>query len=201
MISLDASSSTTVRHTSTNPFFPPSSSLSLLYTDTDQVSPTRGRKEFDLILQGLYTEPSDQSLWFYHEWLTSLFSSPHSSSSSIQGQVLPNLTIAEKSSRIDQQIQVISEMLDDDDNTTEDCKWIYEALLRYTLIARRLRQCASSSSGSSSDHEDEHRKVHGGQQQQDEVQLRRRWLMQLRKLDPLRNGRWDDLEKSLLSTQ
>ena len=91
-------------------------------------------------------------------------------------------------------------MLDDDG--TQDCKWIYEALLRYTLIAKHLREYAGRYS-SSDHHEDEHRKVQDRQQQQqeqeEELQLRRRWLTQLRKLDPLRNGRWDDLEKSLLS--
>ncbi|KAI8956570.1 protein prenylyltransferase [Daldinia sp. FL1419] len=56
----------------------------------------------------------------------------------------------------------------------EDVKWIYESLLEYTLALKGL-----------------------GEQVEDPA----RWLAKVRGLDPLRAGRWDDVEKQLDITQ
>jgi geranylgeranyl transferase type-2 subunit alpha len=59
----------------------------------------------------------------------------------------------------------------------EDCKWIYNALIEYTIALCQM----------------------GGREPDiDEKQDCKTWLEELRKLDPLRSGRWDDLEQSLI---
>jgi len=70
------------------------------------------------------------------------------------------------------QLISLKDMLDG----AEDCKWIYNALLEYTLAICQM----------------EEREPHG-EEKQDCIS----WLAELRKLDPLRSGRWDDLGKSL----
>ena len=58
----------------------------------------------------------------------------------------------------------------------EDCKYIYQALLEYSR--RRIDL------GGDGDEEDTRRDMAG-------------WLEELKKLDPLREGRWKDMEKSM----
>ncbi|KAI2777581.1 protein prenylyltransferase [Daldinia loculata] len=56
----------------------------------------------------------------------------------------------------------------------EDVKWIYESLLEYTIALKGL-----------------------GEQVEDPA----KWLAKVRALDPMRAGRWDDVEKQLDATQ
>jgi len=69
---------------------------------------------------------------------------------------------------LEQEVTSVREMLDG----AEDCKYIYQALLEY---ARRWRDL-------------------GGEVEKTDM---KEWLGELRKLDPLREGRWRDLEKVL----
>ncbi|PQE17173.1 hypothetical protein CJF32_00009024 [Rutstroemia sp. NJR-2017a WRK4] len=62
----------------------------------------------------------------------------------------------------------------------DDCKWVYNALLEYTLAVCEMEE-----------------RLPG----HDEVEDCKAWLSQLRKLDPMREGRWNDLEKSLKSSR
>ena len=55
----------------------------------------------------------------------------------------------------------------------EDCKWIYDALIEYTLALSRIEE---------------------RQLREDERVDCLQWLNELRKLDTLRGGRWADLE-------
>ncbi|KAI9791834.1 MAG: Rab geranylgeranyltransferase [Peltula sp. TS41687] len=116
--------------------------------------------EFELIIQALYTDPYDQSVWFYHEWLMTCYNTL-----TFRRQA----TATEESQHLKSQLETISDLLDG----AEDCKWIYEALLRYTMILRQT--------------ESEERSVDQAKE----------WLEQLKKLDPLRRGRWDDIERTL----
>lgn len=59
----------------------------------------------------------------------------------------------------------------------EDCKWIYIALIEYTMALRRLEERVP------------------GPEERNECKL---WLEELRKLDTFRGGRWDDLEKDIV---
>lgn len=58
----------------------------------------------------------------------------------------------------------------------EDCKWVYITLLEYTMALAEM----------------EERKL-----LDEEKQDCKSWLEELRKLDPLRSGRWNDIEVSL----
>lgn len=78
-------------------------------------------------------------------------------------------TATEESQHLKTQLATISDMLDG----AEDCKWIYEALLRYTMILRQIES------------------------EEEPIEKAKEWLEQLRKLDPLRKGRWADMEREL----
>lgn len=83
----------------------------------------------------------------------------------------PHLSSSERLEYIRSEIEEIQEMLDG----AEDCKYIYQALIEYTLLAS---------------------KVEGSLSTEDREQILS-WLSELKKLDPLRRERWIDLEKTL----
>ena len=127
-------------------------------------------EEFELITRALYTDPYDQSLWFYHQYLMSTLgpSSPTSSDGySRTTAVLSPVTNEDRLHYLEQELDSIREMLDG----AEDCKYIYQALLEYS--GRYLEVDAGNKKVTTQEM--------GG------------WLEELRKLDPLREGRWKDL--------
>lgn len=69
------------------------------------------------------------------------------------------------------EIEAIEELLDG----AEDCKWIYQALIDCTLLASKIEGTLS------------------GEAKENVL----RWLTELKKLDPLRRGRWLDFENSI----
>lgn len=119
----------------------------------------------DLIHRALI-DPYDQSLWFYHQNLMCTFDPSIS-----QHTMAPNLSNAERLGYLRGEIDEIQEMLDG----AEDCKYIYQALIDYTLLAT---------------------KVEGIMHSEDQQQIMG-WLSELKKLDPLRRGRWLDFEQKL----
>lgn len=86
--------------------------------------------------------------------------------------ITPNFTDDDRIEYVIKQLVNLRDMLDG----AEDCKWIYSALLEYTLALSRMQSLPP---------------------QMKELEECRSWLEELRKLDPLRSGRWDDMEKSL----
>ena len=86
--------------------------------------------------------------------------------------ITPNMTTIDRVEYINRQLVNLKDFLDGG----EDCKWVYNALLEYTLAVCEMG---------------------GRPPRDDEVQDCKDWLAELRKLDPLRAGRWDDLDKSL----
>ncbi|KAI9367801.1 hypothetical protein BJX61DRAFT_526888 [Aspergillus egyptiacus] len=122
--------------------------------------------ELELIHRAL-CDPYDQSLWFYHQNLMCVFDPTKS-----EQTMAPNLTKAERLEYLHREIEEIKEMLDG----AEDCKYLYQALIDYTLLAARV----------------EGRTPDGEQKAQVS-----NWLSKLKKLDPLRAGRWLQLEVSL----
>lgn len=124
-----------------------------------------GIAELDLIHRAL-CDPYDQSLWFYHQNLMCTFDP------SLSDQTMaPNLSNIERLEYLRREIDEIQDMLDG----AEDCKYIYQALIDCTLLAR---------------------KVEGTMSGTDKENILS-WLSELKKLDPLRCGRWLDFEKSL----
>ena len=120
--------------------------------------------EFELITRALYTDPYDQSLWFYHQYLMSTLDPLNAQSTS----VLEPCSNADRLLYLEQELESVKEMLDG----AEDCKYIYQALLEYS------RQYLD---------------VDAGNKAVTTVEMKL-WLEQLRKNDPLRAGRWRDLE-------
>lgn len=124
-------------------------------------------KEFELITQALYTDPYDQSLWFYHQYLMSTLDE----SNPKRPIILQSVSNADREHYLDQEIDSIKDMLDG----AEDCKYIYQALLDYS--GRYLEVDAGN------------KKITTAEMQ--------KWLEELRKIDPLREGRWSDLQTKL----
>ena len=83
----------------------------------------------------------------------------------------PNLDNSQRLEYVNGEIEMIEELLDG----AEDCKWVYQALVNCTLLASRLE----------------------GTMSEDARENISKWLKELKKLDPLREGRWIDLERSL----
>lgn len=81
--------------------------------------------ELELITRALYTDPYDQSLWFYHQFLMSTLQ-PLGPALSI----LKPCTQEERARYLEQEIDSVREMLDG----AEDCKYIYQALLEYSTL-------------------------------------------------------------------
>ena len=123
--------------------------------------------ELRFVDEALYMDPKDQSLWFYHQYLMSTLDPTNPASQAI----LDPCTNAERLQYLDQEIDAVKAMLDG----AEDCKYIYQALLEYS---RRYME------------------VEAGNKKVTTQELSG-WLHELRKLDPLREGRWKDLEMKM----
>jgi geranylgeranyl transferase type-2 subunit alpha len=123
--------------------------------------------ELSLICEAINTDPFDQSIWFYHQYLLATLSPscpPHQ-------LVVQDLTNGERQKYYEHEMEYIREILEDE----EDCRWIYEGLLG--LASAYLEVDAGSRWVKTTD--------------------MRAWLGELKRLDPLRRGRWDDLETRL----
>ena len=83
----------------------------------------------------------------------------------------PNLSADEKLSYLSQQRNFIEEVLED----AKDCKWVYQALIECSTIRSRLK----------------------GRMALEERDEMLGWVEELMRLDPLRKGRWLDLQTSL----
>ncbi|KAK7544605.1 uncharacterized protein J3D65DRAFT_563914 [Phyllosticta citribraziliensis] len=125
------------------------------------------KAEFELIQKALYTDPYDQSLWFYHANLMSALDE----ATPQNARIIFNLDRNVRQEFVEEELESIKDMLDG----AEDCKWIYRALLDTAVALKQLRE--------------------GNNVELDEEMAE--WLSELRKLDPLRSGRWDDLSKKL----
>jgi len=84
----------------------------------------------------------------------------------------PNLTREQRLAYIASEQDFIEEVLED----ARDCKWAYQALIESALIEAKLTS--------------------GGLQGPAKAKILG-WLAMLKTLDPLRNGRWVDLERTL----
>ncbi|KAI1134275.1 protein prenylyltransferase [Hypoxylon sp. FL0543] len=128
-------------------------------------------EELEIIQGALNVGPEDQSLWYYHQYMVSQIIS-HSDDSAIA----PALTIAERVAYLRKEIDWIKDLLED----YTDTKWIYEALLEYTIALKSLAR-------------------HGSEHVQ--IEDPSKWLAKVRALDPMRAGRWNDVGKQLGANQ
>ena len=88
----------------------------------------------------------------------------------VEQRIVQDLTTTEQLEIYEQELERIKSILEDED----DSKWVYEALISYALAYRSL----------------------GGSGAVDDEELRA-WIRQLYALDPMRTGRWRELEASL----
>jgi geranylgeranyl transferase type-2 subunit alpha len=83
----------------------------------------------------------------------------------------PNLSNEQRLEYIASEREYIEEVLED----AQDCKWPYQALIECTLLEGKLKS---------------------GLQEEDRIKVAE-WLQKLKTLDPLRKGRWHDMEEQL----
>lgn len=123
--------------------------------------------ELELICEAINTDPFDQSIWFYHQYLMSTISP----SCPPERLIVHDLTNGERQKYFENEMEYIKEILEDE----TDCKWIYEGLLG--LAEAYLEVDAGPGAVTTKD--------------------MRAWLAELMRLDTLRRGRWEDLERRL----
>ncbi|GAB7337108.1 hypothetical protein MBLNU457_g2506t2 [Dothideomycetes sp. NU457] len=124
-------------------------------------------QELEFIMQALYTDPYDQSLWFYHQYLMATISPTCPE----KAKIVTDVTNKDREEYLETQIDMVKDMLDG----TDDCKWIYQGLL--TLAEQYLEVEAGNKAVTTKEMTE--------------------WLDKLEELDPLRKGRWIDLRKKL----
>ncbi|KAH9886409.1 protein prenylyltransferase [Xylariomycetidae sp. FL2044] len=145
--------------------------ISRVLNDRDADDPARAAfldEELELVREGLNVGPEDQSLWYYHHFLISQIINDGRST------IVPALTTYEKITYVEREIEEIKDLLED----YEDVKWLYEVLIEYSLVLRQLK-------GSLDDDGDDQDDLKG-------------WFKSLRELDPMRTGRWNDLERQVI---
>ncbi|KAG0646269.1 Type II geranyl-geranyltransferase subunit alpha [Hyphodiscus hymeniophilus] len=125
------------------------------------------RRQFldDAIFTDAY--PYAQSVWFYYQFLMTTLTNfvGHAT-------ITPRFAPEERSEYVTRQLVNLRDILDG----AEDCKWVYSALLEYTMALCEMEE---------------------RQPRDDEMEDCKTWLAELRKLDPLRAGKWHDLDSSL----
>ncbi|KAK4166744.1 geranylgeranyl transferase type-2 subunit alpha [Cladorrhinum sp. PSN259] len=122
-------------------------------------------KELNMIRDALNVGPEDQSLWYYHQFLVLNIVTTVG-----RPTITPAFTLEERISYVSREIEEIKDLLED----YEDVQLIYEALVDYTLYLSRLEERKPTE-----------------EEREDLVS----WVGQLKELDPMRNGRWADLER------
>ena len=86
--------------------------------------------------------------------------------------IAPHLSLDQRLEYISLEHEKVLEMLDG----AEDCKWIYQSLIQISVLYKSL----------------------GNEWPAAGKQIKN-WIRELKQLDPLRKGRWHDIEKSLES--
>jgi len=119
--------------------------------------------ELALICEAINTDPFDQSIWFYHQYLM-LAISPNCPPKEL---VVADLSNGEREKYYEHELEYIKDILEDE----ADCKWIYEGLLY--LAGAYLEVESGTKAFTTKD--------------------MRSWLEELMRLDPLRKGRWEDV--------
>ncbi|KAL2016019.1 hypothetical protein VTK56DRAFT_4349 [Thermocarpiscus australiensis] len=122
-------------------------------------------EELDKIRQAINVGPEDQSLWYYHQFLMLNIVCPGG-----RATFIPAFTLQDRVTYVTREIEEIKELLED----YSDVQLIYEALFDYTLYLCQLEERQPNAS-----------------ERADLVA----WLEELKLLDPMRRGRWADLER------
>ena len=91
--------------------------------------------EIQLIISAMYTDPYpyQQSAWFYYQFLITTLAGYAG-----HATITPNLTPEDRVEYVTRQLVILKDMLDG----AEDCKWIYNALIDYTMALCRMEERA-----------------------------------------------------------
>ncbi|RMD41261.1 hypothetical protein DV735_g3847, partial [Chaetothyriales sp. CBS 134920] len=146
------------------------SQLLLRTLNEQQASDEERRRLLDQELELIHKalfDPYDQSLWFYHQNLMCAFD-PRTAPATMA----PNLSDEERQEYLAKEREFVEELLEDAD----DCKWVFQALVEIALIQAEVGRGRIE------------------EEQRERVQAH---LEKLKRLDPLRKGRWADLEQKL----
>jgi geranylgeranyl transferase type-2 subunit alpha len=112
-------------------------------------------------MQDALIDPFNQSAWFFHKYLMSTLAETCPE----EAAIVLDLSSEDRFHYYEQELERIKEMLEDFD----DCKWIYEALIQYSIEYNRLKNIVPPN--------------------EDDLGM---WLRELGRLDPMRSGRWDE---------
>lgn len=142
-------------------------------------------QELELIKQAMYTDPSDQSVWFYHRWLVELLIPTAAQQQQEQQQQEQRGEAGEKErKRRTRQMEVLEEEVNVIDELFElepDSKWCAISLAHYHTLLAELY--------STTEDADEKEKEKAGKYKTKANEL----LEQLIELDPDREARYRDL--------
>jgi geranylgeranyl transferase type-2 subunit alpha len=119
------------------------------------------------LMQEALIDPFNQSAWFYHAFLMATLA-PNCRD---EERILTNATSEDRKHYYEQEISRIKEMLEEFD----DCKWIFQSLIQYSIEYVQFGNTLGQSSKS-------------------ELYI---WLREVKRRDPTRRGRWNDLQESL----
>ena len=130
--------------------------------------------ELSYIREAVLTDPWNQSLWFFHDYMMGVLldhqasPSPKVADDKVPPAAWIEFTNYDREQYLAHEIGEIKEVLED----TDDCKWIYQSLLR---LAEAYLDIDAGNQGAVFTTKD-----------------LKHWLGKLRAIDPLRDGRWQD---------
>jgi geranylgeranyl transferase type-2 subunit alpha len=124
--------------------------------------------ELEMILEAIYTDPADQSIWFYYAYLITAFTPEYAHLS-----IAPGLSNAERLSYTESEIAKLLDLLQEE----KDSKWVYQSLIQLATSYGAVAE--------------------GQWPERAGKENLRIWMGELRRLDPLRLGRWADMERNM----
>ena len=106
------------------------------------------------------------------------------------GRILTDLAMQESKARLKAELSKLRNLLE----VADDSKSVYESLIRYSLHLHSGAEGGNPNSERKAEREEGAAEMPAKEAVAREM---RSWLGHLRELDPLRTGRWDDLEAEM----
>lgn len=142
--------------------------------------------ELALVHRNIATNPHDSALWFYHRWLIA------SNTEGAQGCIAPGMAPRVKVMMVRDEVEGLKELAEGG----VEGRGILKALVGYVGLLQRLRKEVQGNGNEEEEEEEE------GDDDEEEVvdEARERgemnaWLERLMVIDPMRAGRYRDLER------
>lgn len=123
--------------------------------------------------EALYTDPFDQSLHLYHHWLLASTCSPSSSYPTSAKAEIVSLPASAKASILRSELDWMKELLQEE----PECKYLLEELIFVDGLHREVVKEEGNGDGDTGEP--------------------RKWLEKLIQVDPMRMGRWQEMQAAL----